>query len=130
MAILNYGIKDVVISLMSTTATAWFDPQGEVEREALLQESTGFGVAWQEWRDTGSRKMAPLVLRGIEDFTSSSGSRPKLAEGTTGSLVVTYGGSKTTTVTVFVAKYKTVLATQKLHIFEVTLQPTGTVTEA
>jgi hypothetical protein len=129
MAIQNYGSKDVAVSYGSAI-TAMVFPTTDVEREAILQESTPFGVAWKTWVDTGSRSLAPLTFSGIEDFTASTGSRALMAEGTSATLLVTYGGSKTTSVTAIVQKYKSALVSEKLHVFTVTLQPTGTVTEA
>jgi hypothetical protein len=104
-----YGSKDVVISFASNTLTAYFDPKGSIEREAILQNSTPFGVAWQAWLDTGSRKLAPLTLTGVERFEASTGCRSYLAEGSSGTFVVTYGGSKTTSVTCLVNKFTTIL---------------------
>jgi hypothetical protein len=130
MATTYYGSKDVTINYASTDITPYVDPQTTIEREAILKSTTPFGVVWPTWADTGSKRLAPLTFGGVERFETSTGCRVKFPEGTSGSLVVTYGGTKTTTVTCIVQKFKTVLATETLHVFEITLQPTGTVTEA
>jgi len=124
-----YGSKDVAVSFGSAI-TSMVQPETDIEREALLQESTPFGSIWKQWLDTGSRVLAPITFSGIEQFQITTGSRALLAEGTSASLVVTYGGSKTTTVTCIVQKYVTKMVSEKLHVFTVTLQPTGAVTEA
>lgn len=125
-----YGSKDITVSFGGNAVTAYLDPEASIEREAILQNATPFGVAWQVFLDTGSRKLGQIKFGGVEQFQSSTNCRAYFAEGTSGSLVVTYGGAKTTTVTCIVQKYTTKLATEKLHVFEVVLQPTGTVTEA
>ena len=125
-----YGSKDASVTFGGTAITAMISPAADIEREAILQESTPVAVAWKTFLATGSKSLAPITFGGIEDFQASTGSRALLAEGTSGSLVVTYGGAKTTTVTCIVQKYKTVMASEKLHVFSVTLQPSGTVTEA
>lgn len=130
MSTTYYGSKDVTIAYGATTVTSYFDPVATIERQAILQNATPFGVAWQAWLDTGSRQLAPITLTGVERFEASTGSRVIFAEGTSATLVVTYGGSKTTSVTAIVQKYSTVLASEKLHVFSVTFQPSGTVTEA
>lgn len=125
-----YGSKDVTVTFGGTAITAYVDPSTTIEREAILQNATTFGTAWETWLDTGSRKLSPITFGGVEQFQVSTNCRALLAEGTTGSLVVTYGGAKTTTVSCIVSKFATVMASEKLHVFKVTLQPTGTVTEA
>lgn len=130
MANTYYGSKDFALSFGGANITAMVDPKAEVERKAILQVGTPFGVAWPVWRDTGSRELSPITLTGVEDFQAATGSRALLAEGTSGSLVATYGGAKTTTVTCIVTSYKSTMVDQKLHVFAVTLQPTGAVVEA
>lgn len=125
-----YGAKDVAISFNSHDITSMVNPQADVERKAILQEGTPFGVAWKAWLDTGSRELSPITFSGIEQFQATTGSRAYLAEGLTGTLLITYGGAKTTSVTAFVTSYKSTLAAEKLHVFTVQLQPSGTVTEA
>jgi hypothetical protein len=129
MAITNYGSKDVAVSFGSAV-TAMLFPTTDVERKAIIQESTPFGVAWKKFLDTGARELSPLTFSGIEDFAASTGSRALFAEGTSATLTVTYGGSKTTSCTALVVSYKTAIVSEKLHVFTVQLQPTGTVTEA
>ena len=129
MAVQYYGSKDVAVTYGSAI-TAMVFPATDIEREAILQESTPFGVAWKTWLATGSKSLAPITFSGVEDFTAVTGSRALMAEGTSATLTVTYGGAKSTAVTAIVQKYKTTLVSEKLHVFTVTLQPTGTVTEA
>ena len=129
MAVTYYGSKDVAVTFGVTTATSLLFGNGSVEREAVLQDVTPFGVAWPAWLATGMNKLADFTFSGVEDFGSTT-SRSVFAEGTTQTLTVTYGGAKSTAVSCIVAKYSTAIATDKLHTFTVTLRPTGTVTEA
>lgn len=125
-----YGSKDFAVTFGGASITAMVNPNTEVERKAILHENTPFGVAWPVWLATGSKRLSDITFGGVEDFQAATGSRALLAEGTSGALVVTYGGAKTTLVTCIVESYKTTMVAEKLHVFTVVLRPTGTVTEA
>src|SRR5688572_31875270 len=101
-----------------------------------MEESHAFGDSWFESLATGMKQMADVVLGGFYDDTATTGpdalfvttaSGPSTS-GTT--LIITYGSTKTTSVSTFIVKYRRTLALGKLHGFEVTLRPTGAVTEA
>jgi hypothetical protein len=107
-----------------------------VEVEALMEESYAFGDSWFESLATGVRKMNDVVIEGFYDDTASTGPNAILvgvqdspADGTR-TFRVTWGGSKTTTVEVWIAKYTRMATRGQLTKYSATLRPTGAVTEA
>lgn len=107
-----------------------------VEIEAILEESHSFGDAWFESLAVGVRRMAPVVKSGFYDDTASTGPDAMynaVASGPTVTLRTwqcVYGAAKSTSVEMLIAKYGRKLARAVIHKYEVTLQPSGAVTEA
>ena len=106
-----------------------------VEVEAILQESHSFGDSWFEHLSTGLRKMNPLVVGGFFDDVASGpnaifiGVQDAPADASR-TVEITWGGTKTTTVEVWIQKYTRKATRNELTAYEATLQPTGSVTEA
>lgn len=131
-----YGSPSVVIMYDSHDVTQYVMDINDVDVETMMEESHTFGDSWFESLAVGIRKMADIKLKGMYDDTATTG--PDALFNTTAAgpsdsskvLVITYGGSKTTSVGVFIQKYSRKLDRGKIHKYEVTLQPTGTVTEA
>lgn len=132
----KYGSKDVDISWAGTSIKNYVRSINGVEISSIMEESHAFGDTWFESLATGNKMMAPVVLGGFYDDTATTGPNALFVTTASGpdtssaALVVTYGSTKTTTVQAFIVKYKRTLSLGKLHGFEVTLQPTGAVTEA
>lgn len=137
----KYGSNSLAISCDNSSGTpvvmtAYVTSIGSVEIESLLEESHSFGDAWFESLATGVRRMSDVVLGGFFDDTSSTGPDAiwnAVADGPTATsrtLLITWGGSKTTSVEVLITKYSRTAVRNELTKFEVTLTPTGTVTEA
>lgn len=109
---------------------------GDVDVKAMMAESTAFGDAWVEKLATGVREAGSLTLGGYYDDTASTGPDVifnDVASGPTDStrtLLLTWGGSKTTSAEVWISSYKRTATVGELTGFEVTLEYTGTVTEA
>ena len=107
-----------------------------VRVEAILQESHAFGDAWFESLATGLRRMQDVELSGFYDDASSTGPDAVFvgvfsAPGdSTRTLVLTWGGSKTTTVETLIMAYERRAVVGELQAYTVVLRPTGTVTEA
>lgn len=137
----KYGSPSVVIAFDDSggtpqTMTQYVTDINDVNIEAVMEESHTFGDSWFESLATGLRKMADLKLKGFYDDTATTGpdaifnavcSGPSVSSRT---LTITYGGTKTTSVECVIQGYKRMLDRGKLHKYEVTLQPTGAVTEA
>lgn len=103
---------------------------------AEMQESHAFGDAWKEFLATGVRMMEPFDIVGFYDDTATTGPDAifnDVADGpadSTRTITVTWGGSKTTSVECWISAYQRAAVRGELHLFTVTLTPTGTVTEA
>ena len=138
----KYGSNSLTIQVDSTEGGSLSDISNYitsingVEVEAVLAESHAFGDSWFEHLATGLRKMNPVVLGGFYDDTASTGPNAIFVgvqdspADQTRTLQITWGGSKTTTVEVWIQKYSRMATRNELTRFEVTLQPTGAVTEA
>lgn len=134
----QYSSASVVISIKdnggsSQTFTAYVRSIGNVSIEAIIQEATAFGMTWATYVSTGIKKMAAITLGGFYDTAATSGPDVLFAshEGDTRTgCVITYGGSKTTTFDAIIQKYERMPKLGAMTEYQVTLQPTGTVTEA
>lgn len=137
----KYGSANLIIAVDNAsgtpvTMTSYITSIGSVEVEALLEESHSFGDAWFEQLATGVRRASDIVLGGFYDDTSTTGPDAifnDVADGpadTTRTITVTWGGSKTTSCETIISKYSRSAVRNELTKFEVTLTPTGTVTEA
>lgn len=138
----KYGSNSLVIEVDSTEGGSLSDISqyvlsvNGVEVEAVMEESHTFGDSWFESLATGLRKMNDVELEGFYDDTATTGPnaifvgvQDSPADGTR-TLKFTWGGAKTTTVEVFIAKYKRTATRGQLTRYSVTLRPTGAVTEA
>lgn len=132
----KYGSPSVTITYNSQDITQYITDINDIDVESLMEETTTFGDDWAEHTPVGMFKMGDLKLKGFYDDTATTGPDAlfnDLTQDPTSSaktLVITYGGSKSTSVGTFIQKYSRKLDRGKLHKFEVTLQPTGDVTEA
>lgn len=134
----NYSSANIVVSIKdhsgaSQTFTAFVRSIGGVSIEAIIQEAHTMGSTWFKYLYAGIKKCAPIVLGGYYDDTASTGPDAMFAgyEGETRTgTVLTWGGSKTTTADTIIQKYDRLPKLGALTEFSVTLQPTGTVSEA
>lgn len=132
----KYGSKDVDITFGGTSIKNYVRTINGVSIESIMEESHAFGDTWFESLATGNKKAADIVLGGFYDDTATTGPDALFVTTASGpstsstSLVITYGSTKTSTVSVFIVKYDRTLSLGKLHGFSVTLRPTGAVTEA
>ena len=107
-----------------------------IDIEAITEDSTPFGSAWQQALATGNFKMADVELGGYYDDAATTGPDVVfnvLAVGpaaVTRTLKVTYGSTKCTSVEVLIVKYTRLPARNGITKFKVLLRPTGAVTEA
>ena len=106
-----------------------------VDIESITEESTPFTVAWQAHLPVGIFKMADVVIGGFYDDAATTGPDVvfnALSNGpaaSTRTLKITYGASKSTSVETWIVKMSRKLVRNGLTRFEVTLRPTGTVSE-
>lgn len=127
----KYSSKDLSLTVGGTEMVQHLLRIGNVKLAALLQESHTFGDAWFEALSTGIKKLEDLVLGGFYDDAATTGPDVKFnAVGTTVAIVITWGGSKTTSFSAVIESYERVPTKNQFTEYNVTLRPTGVVSEA
>jgi len=129
----KYGQDDLTISVGGTAMSAYVDTINGADIEALLQQSDTFGDSWVEQLYTGIKRMEPITLEGFYDDTATTGPDVKFGAGTLGTsveVIITWGASKTTTVTCIISRYARTPARGELTRYSVTLTPSGAAVEA
>ena len=136
----KYGPSSVAITLDDSGGTArnlsqYITSLGGIKINAGMVDSTGFGDSWKESLSTGVRSMDDISIEAWYDDTSNT-TDAVLGDVANGpadqqkTLVVTYGGSKTTTVEGWIVDYERVLDRDSLHVVRATFRPSGAATEA
>ena len=138
-----YGSDDVTIVIDSTAGTTVDVTQSiqeinGLDVEAMLEESHTFGDSWVEQLFTGIRKMGDITVKGNFDDAASTSfdvifndpGNTKTSGTTTRTLVVKYGGTKTTSVEVWIKNYRRMPSRGAITKAEAVLVPSGAVTEA
>ncbi len=133
----NYGPADFKITYDSTDITQYVMTINDVSVEQAVEEVHSLGDAWEEYLNVGVGKIGAIELGGLYDDTASTGPdalfkiTTPAGPATAGKvLVITWGGSKTTTVTVFKTKYTRKADRNGITKYTATLQPSGQPTEA
>lgn len=136
----KYGSNSLVVEFDNSggtlqNMTQYVTSINGIDIEAVLEESHTFGDQWFESLATGLRKVNDVVIGGFYDDTASTGpdvifgavaDLPSVASRT---LKLTWGSTKTTSVETLILKYTRKPVKNELTKFEVTLRPTGAVTE-
>jgi hypothetical protein len=137
----NYGPSNIAISFDDSTGTpvvmtAYILTINGFDKEAAMEETTAFGSAWKTSKATGVRMVGDIVLGGLYDDTADTGPDAifnDVVDGpsdSTRTFALTYGGSKSSSVETWIKKYRRIPGARALTRYEVTLEPTGAVTEA
>ena len=138
----NYASNSLILEIDATVGgalsviTQYIRTFNGIDIEPIFDEDAmSYGDTWPEVIDTTLRKAAPVVLGGA--YNDGVTPAPDVIFYNAGaymggikSFKVTWGGSKTTAFEVGLGKYRRVADRGKLHMFEITLHPTGAVTEA
>jgi hypothetical protein len=132
----KYGSDDTRIDVDNSggtlqNMTAYITEVNGFGVEAVLEESTPFGVAWEESLYSGVKMVADIELTGFYDDTASTG--PDVifnALGETRTVKITWGSTKTSSVEAIIRKYERIAKVKETTKYKVTLKPTGAVTEA
>lgn len=104
-----------------------------IKVESETQLTHAFGDAWEESTPTGVRKVPPITIGGFFDDTATTGPHTVLRvvdgdvdpNGTTRTLTVVFGNSKTFTVETRLTSYEVLGKNGKLTEFVAVIQPTG-----
>ncbi len=127
----KYGSDELGITAGGQEMKTHVDTIGGMDVEALLQEGHTFGDAWVEQLYSGIKRGTPLELAGFYDDTVTTGPDAVFnTVGTTIAMVITWGGTKTSTFSAVVSVYRRLPTRGETHRYSVTLIPTGAVTEA
>lgn len=132
----KYGSSSVVITLGGQDITQHVQSINGFEVEALTVDSMSLGDSWQEVLPTGTKRASDVVLSGYYDDTATTGVKALMGTVAAGpaassqALVITWGGSNTSTMQVFNVKFTRVATKNEITKYETTLRITGAVTEA
>lgn len=137
----KYNSSNITVKLDNSSGSlvdmsAYVSTMSAFSVEGGMIESHTFGDSWAESLPTGIRSAGTIELGGTYDDTSTSGpdaifNAPAATTATSSrTLEITWGGSKTSTVEVFITSYQRTASRGDLTTFSVTLQTTGAVTEA
>lgn len=135
----KYGPDDVLFKFDNVGGTLVDLTQyvlsiGGIKKGAVLEDSRTFGDAWGEVLDTGIRNMQPIPVVFFYDDVATVGPNALFGAnsdlGRTGTLEVTYGSTKTTSVEAVVTDVDRNLDRGALHKMTVLFTPTGAPTEA
>ena len=136
----KYGPSSVAITLDDSGGSARVLRQyiisiGGIKGNSGMVDSTGFGDSWTESLSTGKRFVDDIVIEAWYDDTSNT-TDAVLGDVANGpadqqkTLLVAYGGSKTTTMEGWIVDYERVLDKDSLHIVRATYRPSGAASEA
>lgn len=133
----KYGSGAVVIEFDNSSGTLVNMTQhvlelGGIDVQAVLEEDAHtFGDTWREVLATGVKRAEPITIGGFYDDTATTG--PDAIFNSVGSertLKVTHGGTKTTSVEAVIQSYRRRPQRNQLTRYEVSVIPTGAVTES
>ena len=127
----QYGPDDFAITLGGNTFEEYVDTIDGLTIEAILEDSNTFGDTWTEQLYSGLRRGQPLTIGGFYDDAANSVS-PKFNanEGTTIAIVITWGGSRTSTFNAVLQSWTRTAVREGSTRYTATLIPTGAITEA
>lgn len=131
MAAGKHNSSEVTITFNSNTMTSFGTQIDGFERDTKMIDTTPFGATDATYLGSGVKRVKPIKITGFYDDTASTG--PDAVFNTLGvfsTLVVGYGNSKTSSVSAGVVSYTRKPKVDDLTGYEVTLQPSGAVTEA
>lgn len=135
----TYGSPSVKIEFDNASGTlvdmtAYCQKDISLNRKANTVDSTPYGSVWAQHIASGMKSMDAFTFPVVYDDAATTG--PEVifynggaALGATRTLKITYGGTKTTSVECIITGFNVKMSVGSFHQAEVSLQPTGTVTE-
>ncbi len=131
----NSSPRDIVFSYDGDDIAEHITSINDVSIEQILEEVRALGEAWDSYLCVGVGKMAPIEISGIYDSAADcdalwANKIPQVVATASKVLIITWAVGKTSTVSVFIAKYARKIDKNGLTKYSVTLQPTGAVVEA
>lgn len=131
MAAGKHNSTEVIISYNAQTMTSYGTQIDGFERDTKMVETTPFGATDATYVGSGVKRVKPIKISGFYDDTVTTGPDAVFNTlGTFATLQITYGNSKSSSVSAGVVSYTRKPKVDDLTGYEVTLQPSGAVTEA
>lgn len=128
---MKYSSKDLNLSVGGTSIKAHILDDVTLAVEMKTEEATAFGDTWEAHVSTGIKRSDPITVGGFYDDTVTTGPDAKFnVLGTELAIIVTWGGTKTSTLTAIAKKYDRVGKAGGMTRYVATLLPTGVVVEA
>lgn len=127
----RYGPADAAVTYASQ-AIADCTVISDIDVEALLEEITPIGSAWETHAAVGVKRAGEITLEApySDDANNLRDKADDTGLGGTATLLITFGSTKTFSVSTVLKSMKRQIRRGAITHFSVTLQPTGTVTEA
>lgn len=134
----KYGQSDLVIKVDATDGGALQDMSSHIDSVGgfkvtrLLEESDTFTKSWVEQLWSGIRKGEPFTVSGLYDDTGTTGPNATFngTHAVTRSFELTWGGTKKSSGECWFQDFERIAARGKLTRYQVTIVPSGAVTEA
>lgn len=128
----KYNSSNLTLTVGGHDITAYLLTIAAAKIIATIENAIHFGDVWDESIFAGVKKLDPIQLGGFFDDTATTGPDALLGSlqvGTTVTVVITWGGTKTTSFSAVISEYDRVAAVAKMTRFMATVTPTGAVTE-
>jgi hypothetical protein len=127
----KYSSKDLDLSVGGQSMKAHIRDDVTLSIEVATEEATAFGDTWEKHVSTGIKKGGTVTVGGFYDDTATTGPDVKFnVLGTELAIIVTWGGSKTSTFTAIAQKYDRIAKVKEMTKYLATLLITGEVQEA
>lgn len=121
---------DVSVGGALTDMSAYVLEISDIEIAALTQEATPATTAAVAHLATGITECKEFTVKGVYDDTATTGPNVVfVGVGDVRSFKITWGGSKTTAGECIITSYKRIAKKGDLTAYELTLLPTGAITE-
>lgn len=126
----KYGSDDVYVAIDGNNVSADVLEISGIDKEAIVEESHGFGDAWVENLPTGLSKVNDITIKGFYDDTVTIGTHALFnRQGSTASVYISLGGVKAFSATMLIKNYRRLPSRGELHKFEAVLVASGTPTD-
>lgn len=133
----KYGGKDFALSFGGTAMTAHILTVNSFDVEAVTIDGKPLGSAYPKPTPTGDLAYSDVEVEGLYDDTAVSGpdavfraAMPTGPASASSALILTWGGTKTSTGQAFCTKFTRQASKNEITRFRATLKWTGQVTEA
>jgi hypothetical protein len=127
----RYGPDDVSVTY-SSQALDDVTVIGDISKEAILEEITPFGSAWETHAPVGVSRFSEIILEApyTDDANDLTDKGDDVGLGGTATLVIVFGGTKQVSISTVLRQIVRTIGRGALTRSRLVLQPTGAPTEA